>query len=94
MTKRDAWFILLGIALVSCAGASYTYYNLEIPDGCYSQGKLLAHLAQDDKPLTICQPDASNKMKCAVFTEDEKTRLFTDYDKCIADLKACQSALH
>jgi hypothetical protein len=82
-----------GVLLVGCAGLTYQYYGLDLPDGCYKQGKLLAHDPKDDRPFSDCAPDENNKMKCIHMVTSEFQRLRISCDKCFKDLEACQSGV-
>jgi hypothetical protein len=102
MNRDLAWGMMIGLFIAGCAGATYKTYNLEIPDGCYKAGHLLAHSPSDDLPLTVCQPDpepspgaspvAVNKLKCRVLQETEFVRFEMDLSTCQTDLKDCQAS--
>lgn len=88
--RQFALGLLLGILVVGCAGFGYKYYGIEIPDGCYKDGKLLGPKESDDRPLEVCKPDEQNKGKCTVMLTDEFDRLASDYTSCTIKLKDCQ----
>jgi hypothetical protein len=91
MNRRDGYAIVVGFLLAGCVSASYAHYNLQLPDGCYRDGKLLAHNPKDDLPLTVCQPDAGNKMKCVTLLSSVYERQLIDLSNCQLDLNACES---
>lgn len=78
--------LLLGITLVGCASFQYRYYGI-VP----SQGKLLGVKPSDDKPLSMCEPDAQQRGKCVVLFTEEFERFVSDYLETKEQLKACQS---
>lgn len=82
--------ITLQVVFFACAGATYKYYFLDLPDGCYRSGMLLGHTPKDDLPLTECQPEEGNKAKCYVYKATDRERLMSDLTTCQVDLKACQ----
>jgi hypothetical protein len=89
--SRDVWLFVVGFILAGCVSASYATYNLSFPsDGCYKDGKLLAHDPKNDLPLTVCQPDASSQMKCTVLQTTVYEQEQIDESNCQQDLIACQ----
>ncbi len=90
MTRRENYTLIIGFLLAGCVSASYAHYNLQIADGCYHDGKLLAHDPRDDLPLSVCQPDAANKMKCVTLLSAVYQRQLMDQSNCEHDLAECQ----
>lgn len=102
MNRDIVWGLVIGACLAGCAGAAYQTYGLDIPDGCYQAGHLLAHDPKDDVSLSVCQPDpepspgaspgAVIRGKCRVLREPEFVRMESDLVTCQTSLKDCQSA--
>ncbi len=88
--RHLSYGLVIGFALAGCVSASYQYFNLEMPDGCYQDGKLLAHDPKDDLPLTVCKPDAVSKMKCVHMLTSVFQRMQIDLKNLEIDLRACE----
>lgn len=93
---RDFWmgFVIGAICITGCAGVAYKFYNVDMPADCYQNGSLIGNPNEDptwtNLPLSTCQPDPANKMKCATLKYSDFTRLKTDLGKCQDALKECQ----
>lgn len=91
MNRRDSWFLVLGFLLVGCVSAgTYRYYRLDVPDGCYVDGQLIAPKGGKDLPLTACRPNAESAAPCTVFKTDVAFQLMEDLDRCVERLKGCE----
>lgn len=101
-------FIIGIFTMIGCASSPifpWNYYNVQMPDGCYDQGKLLGKLGSDGWPdlnLDACKPDPDPtpggpspapspiKLKCMTMLADDFFSLQADDEKCHSDLDACQ----
>lgn len=90
MKGNEYFFLVLGFVLAGCVSATYARYNLNLPDGCYRDGKLLAHDPKDDLPLEVCKPDTVSKMKCVTLLSAVYERQLIDQSNCEQDLTACE----
>lgn len=79
--------LLLGVALMACAGFQYRYYTLDL-----SSQKLLGQSEGDDLPITICNPQADVKAPCVVMKEDEFFKMRRDFNQMFERLKACEKS--
>lgn len=100
--------ILMGIVtVVGCAstGFPWLYYNAQMPESCYDQGKLLGKTGSGGWPdlsLSECKPDPVPSgsptpgrpspvlLKCMTMKADDFYSLRADDEKCHADLQICQ----
>lgn len=81
--------LLLGMALLGCAGFSYRYYGLGDVD--YTKGTLLGDKPENDLPFATCEPSVSSKHPCVVLKADEFFRFKQDYQDTQNKLKECES---
>lgn len=76
------------ISFMACASAfPYKWYGID-PE----TSKLLGATPAEDKPLSVCQGDETQKGKCAVILIDEFDRLRNDYIALKERLKKCEGA--
>lgn len=100
--------LLMGLlTVVGCASAGFPwrYYNTNMPDSCYDQGKLLGKEGKDgwqDLTLDQCKPDpdpspgaspgpAPVKLKCITVLVDDFYSIKADDLKCHQALQDCQN---
>lgn len=89
-----AGYVLGLMSVVACAGVTYKYYGISLPDECYDKGNLLGKLGNagwPDLPLSQCRPDDVVKGKCVVQIQDEYFKMKTELEQCRQALSDCQS---
>lgn len=95
MNKHFSLGIICGFFLLGCAGVTYRYYGLQLPDQCYADGVLEGRGDKDwpNLPLSQCKPDAADKGKCVVQLQEVFFQMKNDLKTCQTKLIACQQKL-
>jgi hypothetical protein len=87
---------LLGLCcVIGCASIpfSWNYYNTQMSDACYDNGKLLGKVGAGGWPdlsLDQCKPDSIDKFKCVTLLRVDWDSLKADNMKCHQDLQDCE----
>lgn len=86
---RDVCYMLVGVLLFGCAGASfpYRYYGL---DAQSYDGWLRGEKPEDDLKLGECMPNDSDKSPCVVFKTDAMLRMKQEYQDMELRLRKCE----
>ena len=82
--------LLLGFLPMGCAGVSYHYYGLNAE---HYEGTLLGPKAKDDKPFSVCTPNAQSKSPCVVMMQDEYFRMYQELLSARQALIDCQKPM-
>ena len=92
--ERTAWFVLGMFMMIACAAVEYPYYGFsQIPDDCWTKGKLLGRLGSGGWPdldFSNCKPDASKPGKCWVQESSVFFAKETALQECQQALSDCQ----
>lgn len=102
MSKRDAFWLLMGssVALFACATYPvYNYYGIQMPVDCFASGTLVgSQTAQNPKgwpslPMSECTPDAALKGKCWIELSADHFAKERELEQCRSKLEQCQGPM-